>query len=343
MADVAEDDRVLYVEVQGDENDGLRVEVGPDGLLIGRSDTCDVIFQNREVSRRHAYFYCDGRRCYVEDLGSKNGLLVNGRRVSRMSLNDGDVVDIGPSRFVLHWDGDVPAPAAHRADALPGGRAVSGAEATDALQHPLAASSFVFAVLAYMHWGFGLGAVILALLSLWEARGEPASGGRALARAGLILGLVGGLLNLWFTQAAPVLWAGRSAAALRQCQENLVEVGAALATYRDAHGGQYPPELEELVTAGLLTAEQIVCPGYPMGDGAEAAYSFLPPQGAGSQDARTIVCNSSPLNRHESGRWVLTAEGRVQWVTGPSFARLREQLRKPAPPGPAAAHETSEP
>ncbi len=59
-----------------------------------------------------------------------------------------------------------------------------------------------------MHWGFGLGAVVLALLSLRETHRDAGAAGRGLAWGGLALGLVGGLLNGWFTEGAPSLLPG---------------------------------------------------------------------------------------------------------------------------------------
>lgn len=340
MADVAEERRVLYVEVRGEENDGLQLEVGPDGLLVGRSNTCDVIFQNREVSRRHAYFYRTEDHCHVEDLGSKNGLLVNGRRVSKTTLRDGDVVDIGPSRFLIHSD-DSDSGVAVAAGALsdPAAEGPPTAQEGAALRHPLAVSSFVFAVLAYVHWGFGLGAVVLALLSLRETRLEAGSPGRGLAWGGLALGVVGGLLNGWFTEGAPRLQEAYVTAAERQCGQNLRDIGVALARYRAAHDGLYPARLTVLVADKLLTQRQILCPACVKGNG---EYAFLPPRSPQAGGHEIVAWDNSPDN-HPGGGWVLTSDGLAQWMQGPSFALLTSQLQEQAAVPPAAAGGGSEP
>ena len=62
---------------------------------IGRSSANDIVIDSLLVSRRHARVDCSGGRCAVEDLGSANGLFVNGRRVSHAVLNPGDRLRVG--------------------------------------------------------------------------------------------------------------------------------------------------------------------------------------------------------------------------------------------------------
>ena len=67
----------------------------PGVTTIGRSSTNDIVIDSLLASRRHARLDCSGGRCAVEDLGSANGLFVNGRRVSHAVLNPGDRLRIG--------------------------------------------------------------------------------------------------------------------------------------------------------------------------------------------------------------------------------------------------------
>jgi len=63
--------------------------------LIGRLPECDVTIDDPAVSRRHARLtYSDGGYS-VEDLGSTNGVQVNGESVQRAALRDGDRLDLG--------------------------------------------------------------------------------------------------------------------------------------------------------------------------------------------------------------------------------------------------------
>ena len=68
-------------------------------VTIGRAADNDIQVEARFVSRYHAAVMAGPNQTVIEDLGSTNGLLVNGRRVARHLLRDGDVVRVGKSRF----------------------------------------------------------------------------------------------------------------------------------------------------------------------------------------------------------------------------------------------------
>jgi len=73
--------------------------VDADEVVIGRSRKCDVSISDRFLSRRHARLYRDGDGWRIEDLGSRNGTFVNGRRVERPQLiKPGDVLTMSASR-----------------------------------------------------------------------------------------------------------------------------------------------------------------------------------------------------------------------------------------------------
>jgi len=67
-----------------------------DTLIVGRDPACDVSEQHDPLmSRRHAAFSADATRAIVKDLGSRNGILVNGTKTPEAQLRNGDVVQIG--------------------------------------------------------------------------------------------------------------------------------------------------------------------------------------------------------------------------------------------------------
>jgi hypothetical protein len=78
---------------------GDRVEVvGPAGAVLGRSRDCDVVLDDPNVSRHHAEVRPSGGSWIVNDLGSTNGVKVNGRRIrGPESLKRGDVIELGTS------------------------------------------------------------------------------------------------------------------------------------------------------------------------------------------------------------------------------------------------------
>jgi ABC transport system ATP-binding/permease protein len=70
-----------------------------DTLLMGRAADCDLTLDSPLVSRHHARLERSGATHLLIDLGSTNGTFVNGRRIDRVELRAGDVVQIGPYRF----------------------------------------------------------------------------------------------------------------------------------------------------------------------------------------------------------------------------------------------------
>jgi|HubBroStandDraft_1064217.scaffolds.fasta_scaffold00273_18 chromosome segregation ATPase len=66
---------------------------------IGRTPENDIRIDSTCVSRRHAVILTGSRQTVIEDLNSTNGVLVNGKRVTRQILKDGDDVVFGRSRY----------------------------------------------------------------------------------------------------------------------------------------------------------------------------------------------------------------------------------------------------
>ncbi|HEX8199003.1 MAG TPA: FHA domain-containing protein [Isosphaeraceae bacterium] len=63
-------------------------------ILIGRHPDCDVPINLPEISRRHCCVAQASERLVIRDLGSRNGVRVNGHRVDEASLRPGDEVAI---------------------------------------------------------------------------------------------------------------------------------------------------------------------------------------------------------------------------------------------------------
>jgi hypothetical protein len=80
----------LLVKDQQGEREVLLI----DTVAVGRDPRCDISLADPLLSRRHAEFVASGPTVIVRDLNSRNGILVNGRKLQEAVLRPGDVVQI---------------------------------------------------------------------------------------------------------------------------------------------------------------------------------------------------------------------------------------------------------
>jgi pSer/pThr/pTyr-binding forkhead associated (FHA) protein len=66
---------------------------------VGRTPDNDLQIDAKFISRHHAVILAGPTQTIIEDLNSTNGVQVNGRRVTRQSLQDGDTVFIGRQQY----------------------------------------------------------------------------------------------------------------------------------------------------------------------------------------------------------------------------------------------------
>jgi pSer/pThr/pTyr-binding forkhead associated (FHA) protein len=80
-------------------NDDRVVALHEGVTRIGRSLTADVELEDMTISRRHALIVCGEGRTILLDDGSCNGVRLNGTRVARAELRDGDIIGLGRVRL----------------------------------------------------------------------------------------------------------------------------------------------------------------------------------------------------------------------------------------------------
>lgn len=84
--------------------EGRRNVLSGSRVAIGRSREADIVVADPNVSRRHAELRRDESGWHVVDLGSTNGIQVNGRRVDQVGLSPGDRITIGVTDLTFELD-----------------------------------------------------------------------------------------------------------------------------------------------------------------------------------------------------------------------------------------------
>lgn len=81
--------------------DGQRLPIGEEPILIGRLESCTIVVEDASVSRHHAEISRVGEAVVLADLDSTNGTRVNGLMVARYELCDGDQISVGATTFIF--------------------------------------------------------------------------------------------------------------------------------------------------------------------------------------------------------------------------------------------------
>src|ERR1700692_1072160 len=84
-------------------NEGPNILLDKPILLLGRHPECDVQIDSRKISRRHCCIAQVSDYLVVRDLGSTNGVRINGVRVLEGRLAEGDELTIGTLRYQVSW------------------------------------------------------------------------------------------------------------------------------------------------------------------------------------------------------------------------------------------------
>jgi hypothetical protein len=79
-------------------------------LVVGRQPSCDIILRFPNVSSRHCEFRLLNGYWHVRDLGSRNGIKINGLRCDSHWLMPGDVLSVAKHRFEVNYVPDAEAP-----------------------------------------------------------------------------------------------------------------------------------------------------------------------------------------------------------------------------------------
>ncbi len=116
-------------------------------VTIGRAMECDIVIVSKSISREHARLQREGRKWFVDDLGSTNGTFRNNERViTRLDLRDGDSLRVGDVTFIFH-DPDTTT----RENPLPDLEVDTAAGVVRVNRRPVSLSPKEYALLAYLY------------------------------------------------------------------------------------------------------------------------------------------------------------------------------------------------
>src|SRR5262245_47321385 len=97
--------------IEDDEGRKTVVPFVRDEITIGRQEGNTIRLTERNVSRRHARLLRQNGHILVEDLGSYNGIRINGDRIQgQVQVNDGDLIQIGDYDLAVQREGTEVAP-----------------------------------------------------------------------------------------------------------------------------------------------------------------------------------------------------------------------------------------
>jgi pSer/pThr/pTyr-binding forkhead associated (FHA) protein len=88
---------LLLIKRAGEDERVFRIR--SQHIVIGRDERCELVLPSAAVSRRHACLSCQGDQVELQDLGSKNGVKVNGETVAQRVLEHGDRVRVAGYRL----------------------------------------------------------------------------------------------------------------------------------------------------------------------------------------------------------------------------------------------------
>lgn len=104
LASIGKDTETPYLRVMNGPDEGQVFHLGPDAaeVVVGRGTDCDFQINDANISRRHAVIRRDWNDITIEDLGSKNGVVINDKRIQKVaSLRDADEILLGAVKLTF--------------------------------------------------------------------------------------------------------------------------------------------------------------------------------------------------------------------------------------------------
>ena len=72
-------------------------------LLVGRRESCDIVLRFANVSAHHCQLTLNGGYWFIKDLKSRNGVRVNGARISEKRISPGDIISVAKHQYEFQY------------------------------------------------------------------------------------------------------------------------------------------------------------------------------------------------------------------------------------------------
>ena len=89
----------LLIEEQGMSERSY--EIRGTAVSIGSGDDNDIVLTDKAVSGHHAKIRMEGKKHFIYDLASTNGTRVNGRKIAKRWIKEGDSIEVGHTRLTF--------------------------------------------------------------------------------------------------------------------------------------------------------------------------------------------------------------------------------------------------
>lgn len=312
-----------FIIVTNKQNRETYFTISGDELVIGRSEDCDVTLDYPGISRKHARIALKNGRWYVEDLGSHNGMLVNGERTEWKYVNNGDLIHLPHHKIEFYDENKHPEKGwreKRQSESALAGRGGIGGYLTDL--SPVCIVAIACAFMAAVHWAFGVVSVVSGIVAASGnlTRHHYSNRLAVIAVCGSVL--LGGINLCSNIDVGDIFWAGCSQT--QKCKSNMLSIWQGIQQYRATYGGEYPQELEELYPEFVVDRQKLSCPGTDSSEIGSGYRYFCPDNTAEPND---VLLKDAGLQNHKySGVCVLYVHGEVETICPRDNERRKLEL-----------------
>ncbi len=228
------------------------------------------------------------------------------------------------------------------------------AGATQPVRQGLAVTSMVLGILGLLTACvpiLSIIALVLGIVALVKASQRPAEyGGKGFAIAGVCLGglslVLLPVMLLLGSILLPSLAKARELAKRSVCTANLLGFAKGMEIYANQYGGQYPPDVEALLTSGLAQPTMFACPsgspdvdytapqykytpGQPippkLKEVMHSCYQYIPGQTSNTNPGNVLMYEKKECHSGEGGN-VLFGDDHVEWIT--PYSKVEQLVKK---------------